>query len=446
MESIYFVGIETILMGCGIYLFSEVSFLILSLIIGIYSYFIFKIKKIRYYIVPLLFIIRIFLSFSFMDLEKNQEIEFKANFVNGRGKIEKLYKKIPFETYYISVDGVPDGRYIIEGKIDKRVNNFLEVSVADKKIIEKNIFEKYFENKLGSIKNYTSNACGNFVEGIILGERRNIFLDIQENFRYSGVAHLLAISGLHIGIIILMLTNFFEKFRLRKELKNIFIFVGLTMYVLVVQTSPSIVRSYIMGVMYILSNIFYEKPDTKKSFMLAIIINLVVYPNSLGNISFLLSYISVFTILFIVPRFKIEKDIKYKNIYNFFIFLILIQIFLFPITWHFFKTISFLSFFSNLVLTPIGSFIIMISFTLFFIPDFFIKIILGDFLETMYRLLEYLLNFFRKIPYLTIKIKYDLNIEMVLLLYIIMIGYIYREEIKIFWRNNNEDDRKRSSN
>ncbi len=89
--------------------------------------------------------------------------------------------------------------------------------------------------------------------------------------------------------------------------------------------SPSSVRAYIMGGVFLIGKIFYEKADIKKSLALAVIINFFIYPVSFGNISFIFSYLCLFSIVYIFPKYYITKEKRYKNILNLFIFTGIIQ-------------------------------------------------------------------------------------------------------------------------
>ena len=125
-----------------------------------------------------------------------------------------------------------------------------------------------------------------------------------------------------------------------------------------------------------------------------------------------MSYLCVFLILWVYPKFEIKK-IKNKNFYNIIIFLLVIQVGITPITLYFFKTMGVLSFFTNLVLTPIGSLFIILGFISIILPESLIRLF-SFFIQGVYNLIEVLLRNFQNIPYLTIEIKNEIDFKIII--------------------------------
>ena len=196
-----------------------------------------------------------------------------------------------------------------------------------------------------------------------------------------------------------------------------------------------------MGTVFLTGKMIYESVDMKKSLSLAAVINLFIYPNSAGDISFLMSYICLFTIIYIYPKCRILKEIKCRNIVNFLIFTGTIQIFIIPISIYFFGTISFLSYFTNLIITPVGISYITLGFISFFVPEKIFEFIFSYILENIYKILEAMLNFFTKFPYLAIKTNEKISLKFILFIYIILITGIYRKEIQKFFIKNKKSGR-----
>lgn len=431
MGSIIFTGIEILVMGIGLYTFPFFILVLMTIFFLFYLYFGFKIKKVIYYILPILFLIRIFFSVNFSEINSENIIMIETNIAEGKGRIEKLENKFPLKNIYISVENISDGRYIFYGKAEKvsKEYEFYNFQVLEENKIPLNKFQIFFDKKLNNLKKYISNRCGNFLEGVILGERRYIYKDIREKFAYCGVAHLLAISGLHIGIVIGIILSVLKTFKIKKEKKNLIALIFLSFYMLGILGSPSSFRAYIMGAIFLLGNMFYEKIDIKKSFALAIIINFFIYPTSFSNISFVFSYMCLFSIIYIYPRCRILKKSKYKNILNFFIMIGVIQIFITPISFYFFKTVPLFSYLTNFILTPLGTVFIIFGFVSFFVPEIIFKIIIAPILQGVYDLIEKLLNIFVKIPYLAIKCDINLSLKFIIFIYIMLIILFYKKSL-----------------
>lgn len=423
MEKIYFIAIGLFILEILLYL-TGFNFTFWIIILFVTYLFFLKRKEISFYIFLIIFLIRILLFVDFSILNEGDNIYFKAEVINGYGKIEKINKKISFENYSFHIDELEDGEYNIKGEVLERRQNFLNIKVLEKQLIKENILKFYTRKKLEIMKEYISNGCFNLTKGMVLGSSRGIAKKIKEVFRYSGTSHLLAISGLHVGIVMFTFSWVFSFFKITKKIKNIGIILILTAYILSINISPSVVRAYIMGIIYLSSDIFYERLELKKSLAFSFSLSLIIYPNSLSNISFLMSYISVFSILFIYPKIKIRENKEYTFILNAFIFTFMIQTILSPLTLYYFKTIPVLSFISNVIITPLGILFIFFSFISFLVPKFLLKFFMGWFLEDIYELLLKSLFFMKKIPFLTIKINNKINLWLALTFYI-FIGIIY---------------------
>ncbi|MFK4785762.1 ComEC/Rec2 family competence protein [Fusobacterium sp. MFO224] len=435
MEKVYIVAIELFVLEILLY-FTNLSFLVgVTILFLSFCFLMLKNKELSVYIFPIIFLVRVIFFINFSEINIGDEIYFKTNIINGYGKIIKINNKLYFKNKHIFLERVEDGKYNIFGRVKRIDGNLLEVKILEKEKLKDNRIEEYLNRKIKKIKEDTSNGCFNLLNGVLLGENRYIYRDVKEMFRYSGGAHLLAISGLHIGIIIGLLTYIIGFFKLERQIKNIIILFILTIYVFSIKVSPSVIRAYIMGAIYIVSIIFYEKVDIKKSLALAFVITLILYPNSFSNISFLMSYISVFSIIGIYPKIKIEKDFKGVVMVNIIIFLLMLQIILFPLTLYFFNSISILAFIANLLLTPLGSLFIFLGFISLLLPDLLIRFFFGWVLEDMYNILILILDLFNKIPFLSMKVNFNIGLLDVIFIYFILILIFFYKEISSFIKN-----------
>lgn len=440
MGNILYLSVEILILGILLTRISFFSLIFVTIFFFAQLYFIFKTKTITYYLIPILFLIHSYFSVNFTPIHKNQNIIVKTNLVHGHGKAETIFNKYPLKNIYISTKNIADGKYILKGKVLKISNNniFITLKTKSKEKIYPNFIESLFNEKFLSLNKYLSEDCSNLLRGTILGEKRYISKESRDKFIYSGTGHLLAISGLHMGIItgiILFILNFFK---LSRRLKYLLTFSFLTLYILGINSSPSVIRAYIMVSVFILGKIFFEKNDLKKSLSFALIITLLLYPTSCNNVSFIFSYMCLFAILYIFPQWEIKDDkLKHKNLFNLLILSGIIQVFIAPVSFYFFGTLPAFSYFTNIFVTVIGSIFTAIGAFSFIVPTFIFRFTMAPLLEKIYFLLEKVLDFCFNLPWLLIETENKPSLNFITFIYIILIVIFYEKKIKAIIRRKN---------
>ena len=146
---------------------------------------------------------------------------------------------------------------------------------------------------------------------LILGEKGGIPENVRRLFATTGVAHVLAISGLHIGIIALvsfgLIKNLLKCFTwtmLASDISKVAALITLlpvTAYCFIANSQIATVRATIMVITYLISIIVDRRNDLWNTLSLAALLILTVSPSSLFDISFQLSFISVIAIISISP-------------------------------------------------------------------------------------------------------------------------------------------------
>lgn len=381
VESIYLLMISMGIIGIGFYYlpFFYCLFLLAGVLI-VLSFFEIKIATVIFFITTL-FLVELKLKIVNTDFYIGKQIETTVKIVDGFGQIEKINGKILKDRVYLKILKISDGEYSIKGKIKKietvKGRKNLYFTLIDKKR-EKEL--KYsISKKIDKLSKKTSYSLGNFMKSVILGRREVLDYEIENSFRVVGISHLLVISGLHISIIIYSLMKGLIYLKINKRVRAIISLLSLSLYILIIGITPSIFRAYIMGVIYLLGIILYEKVDMKKSFSIAYIISLLIYPQWFYSLSFWMSYITVFTIIFVYPKVKVKN--KYLNLI---IFSLIIQLSLMPIEIIFFDKISYFSFVTNIFLVPFGSLIIVLSFLTLALSFFHLEFLTLYILDGLY--------------------------------------------------------------
>lgn len=237
-----------------------------------------------------------------------------------------------------------------------------------KKNIEKSSSNLNFLDKLSTkISNYIVNSYEKYIKksfiikSIFFGEDSYLDEYRVNVYRTLGIAHILAVSGLHIGII-----YSFLYYLLKNINKFISTFISLSFlwfYAFMLGFPISVIRALIMLSAIILSNILYRKYNMLNSLILAGVLLIVFNPTVIFDIGFQLSFGIVLSIIMFYKRILglfIENTYLVRTIS----LLISIQIGIFPILTYHFNNINLLSIISNLALIPIFVIIIILSFVL----------------------------------------------------------------------------------
>lgn len=183
---------------------------------------------------------------------------------------------------------------------------------------------KYFADCYGSIEyeygfslfSYVrlgiySMLCGNLEEeaaavayAMITGSTQDISMRTLESFRYGGVSHIFAVSGLNITLLYGALSLIFRAVRLNKwasaavSLAVVFFYTGMCGFTL------SAVRAAIMCAVVALTSLSYRKYDGLNSLSLAVIIIVLVDPLNLFDVGFVLSVSAMLGIIFLAPGLR----------------------------------------------------------------------------------------------------------------------------------------------
>ncbi|MFC1964220.1 DNA internalization-related competence protein ComEC/Rec2 [Chloroflexota bacterium] len=142
-------------------------------------------------------------------------------------------------------------------------------------------------------------------QGIILGIRSNIPASVKADFARSGIAHLLAISGLHLGIVAgIVLSLGIWLFR-RRHYHYLWLAMGsVWVYALLTGMYPPVLRAAIMVSLFLIGDALGRQRSALTALMLSAAIMVGISPYLLGNVSFQLSFLAMAGLVFIFPRLR----------------------------------------------------------------------------------------------------------------------------------------------
>lgn len=241
------------------------------------------------------------------NLEYGEKIEFTGTY--QKPEVQRNYKGFDYSEYL--------KQFKIYGTV--KITNFetLEKNKANKLF---KISNKVSEQIIDGTKKILDKESSAILLGLMLGYKNDISEEIQENFRNASMAHILAVSGMHISYIVLGINIIFKKIIGKKYTYILSIFI-LIFYMFITNFSPSITRAGIMGILYLISKIIYRKNDIYNSMAISLFAILIYNPFLIQNIGLQLSYGGIIGIvIFNKSVLKFLKNIKIKNrTYKYFI-------------------------------------------------------------------------------------------------------------------------------
>lgn len=196
------------------------------------------------------------------------------------------------------------------------------------------------------------------VSALLLGQRQYVDQDVIKSFVDSGTIHILAISGLHVGLILLILNRLFQplhRIKGGKTVASVLIVVLLWSFAVVAGLSPSVVRAVTMFSLISVALHLRKSTNIYNTLIISAFILLLIRPNFLFEVGFQLSYGAVLGIVSLQPYFY-----KLWNPPHYFLDLgwqtltvtVAAQLSILPISLFYFHQFPGLFFVSNLVIIP----------------------------------------------------------------------------------------------
>ncbi|MDP6924762.1 MAG: ComEC/Rec2 family competence protein, partial [Candidatus Scalindua sp.] len=154
------------------------------------------------------------------------------------------------------------------------------------------------------IKNNVKEESVPLVSSILLGDREKVPRNLMDGFLKTGTIHFLAISGLHVGILVISLHCLLRLFRLNTRYLAMVIILIVFLYAAITGMKPPILRAGIMVAMYYGAFIINRRWDLQNSIAAAVFTILLINPSDLFNVGFQLSVLAVLGIIYTSSRLE----------------------------------------------------------------------------------------------------------------------------------------------
>jgi len=298
-------------------------------------------------------------------------------------------------------------------------------------IIQKDLW--YFSSRLRTKiiqnleKSHFNKAELNVAVALILGQQQDISPEIVSDYHYAGAVHILSVSGLHIGCILIFVTFLLKPFpntRKSSFIKLVIILLSLSSFGLIAGLAPSVLRSVTMFSFVAIGMYLRRSTNIFHTLLVSMLIILLVQPSFLFDVGFQLSYFALFFILWLQP--SLAQLWKPRNkIVNYFWEILTVsfaaQIGTLPLSIYYFHQFPGLFFVTNLVIIPFLSLIMGLGVGVMLLAAFdCVPVFLAKSLEWSIFILNKIINWiasleqfiFRDIPF---------NWQLLLSLYLLII-------------------------
>lgn len=201
--------------------------------------------------------------------------------------------------------------------------------------------------------------------GMMIGETKDISEDVLENFKTTGITHLIAVSGSNVVYVVVLVQFLFKKFFGKRATYFISIFF-LILFMLISGASASVCRATLMIILSICADIFFLKSDTFSNILTSAFVLILLNPLVIYDLGFILSFGGTLGIVLLSKDFtrlfkrlgKLSETLSVTCS---------AQLILAPIMMYCFNTFSILSIVTNIIVVPISGGITILGFVVFII-------------------------------------------------------------------------------
>ncbi len=323
-----------------------------------------------------------------------------------------------------------------------------EKDFVDLKINESNIFKHVIyslkEHTLGVLKKYISAKDGllGISEALLIGYKNDLDKDIVSAYSKTGVVHIIAISGLHLGLIYMLLLWILQRMpviKRNKIIKAFILIICLWVFSLMTGASASVLRSAVMFSCIITGETIKRKSSISNSLAASAFILLCYNPYFLWDVGFQLSYFAIIGIVWlqkpILHLFDFKKYLPLK-IWEMAAITLAAQVITFPVCIYYFHQFPNYFLLSNLIAVPLSTIILFAEILLIALSSFnLLASYIGKFTEQLISIMNEWILFISKLPFsITENIYADLQTTIILYTIVILLSMAFVKKNKLYFK------------
>lgn len=208
---------------------------------------------------------------------------------------------------------------------------------------------------------------------LLLGEKKSLDPAIRDSYSQAGVLHILAVSGLHVGIIYMIFIFLMKPLKLSKKKAKVYLLLVIGfiwVYALLTGMTPSVVRASIMFTLLTLGQMRERRPSIYNVLAFSAMLTIMVNPDVIYEVGFQLSYLAVLGIVLIQPlleRLWIPRWTVVEYFWQLTTVSFAAQLVTFPLSVYYFHVFPTYFLLGNLLILPLAFIIMNVGVPLLFL-------------------------------------------------------------------------------
>lgn len=206
------------------------------------------------------------------------------------------------------------------------------------------------------------------LSALTFGYKKNLDPEIRQVFANTGAAHVLSVSGLHVGIVYIIFNFLFGFMRRRRTLRLLFLFLAILLlwfFAFVTGLSPPVQRSALMFSVVLTGENLKRPSNIFNTLYISAFIILVTDPDLLSDVGLQLSYAAMAGIVYFQPKLKLLWQPRFKAVvycWDLFTVSVAAQMMTFPLTCYYFRQFPVYFWLSNFVVVPAAFILLCLGF------------------------------------------------------------------------------------
>jgi competence protein ComEC len=273
---------------------------------------------------------------------------------------------------------------------------------------------------------------------LLLGDDTNIDADIRDIYARAGAMHILCVSGLHVGVVFLVLgfiLRFLKHSRPGRTMLPLLLMLGVWSYALITGLAPPVVRASCMISFFIIGDSFKRHKNSFNTLAASALLMLLIDPELIFSAGFQLSYSAVLGILLLqrpIYNLLYMKYLLLDRIWSITAVSIAAQAGTLAVVLYYFHRFPLYSLITNLIVIPLSSLIIYSGMLLFILPSQTTAAQASSWLlDMLVTIMDRGVEFVEHIPYgMMENLYFDLNMSILLAIIIGLLAYTFNEKQK----------------